>query len=95
MPIIWQDVKSWLKETTKLAIKEAEDLTYKGKIKMQIYTLSHEKEHLIFNLGSLFYTEFRKNPEFKYGEKILEIVSKIHKTEEKIKEKKEELKKEQ
>jgi hypothetical protein len=94
MPIEWKEVKSWLKDTTKLAIKEAEDLTVKGKLKMQIYTLTNEKDRLILNLGNLFYTEYKKNQTTTSNEKIIEIINKIQDIEEKIKQKKDELKKE-
>ena len=95
MPIEWDNIKTWVKDTTKIALKEAEDLTYKGKIKMQIFSLTHEKERLIIRLGELVYSDYKKNQVKTLNEKALEIIDKIQKTDEKIREKKEELKKEQ
>ncbi|MCX7785097.1 MAG: hypothetical protein N2201_02540 [candidate division WOR-3 bacterium] len=96
MPIIWEDVKTWLKDTTKLALKEAEDLTYKGKIKLQIFSLEREKDRLLQNLGEILYTEYKKHYDptkmFNLSEKMIEIINRLQKTEEKIKQKKEELK---
>ncbi len=95
MPIEWDNIKTWVKDTTKIALKEAEDLTYKGKIKMQIFSLTHEKERLIIRLGELVYSDYKKNQVKTLNEKALEIIDKIQKTDEKIREKKEGLKKEQ
>jgi hypothetical protein len=95
MPIEWDNIKTWVKDTTKIALKEAEDLTYKGKIKMQIFSLTHEKERLIIRLGELIYSDYKKNQITILNEKAMEIIDKIKKTDDKIKEKKEELKKEQ
>jgi hypothetical protein len=94
MPIEWDNIKTWVKDTTKIALKEAEDLTYKGKIKMQIFSLTHEKERLIIRLGELIYSDYKKNQITILNEKAMEIIDKIKKTDDKIKEKKEELKKE-
>jgi len=95
MPIEWDNIKTWVKDTTKIALKEAEDLTYKGKIKMQIFSLTHEKERLIIRLGELIYSDYKKNQITILNEEAMEIIDKIKKTDDKIKEKKEELKKEQ
>ncbi|MCX8014776.1 MAG: hypothetical protein N2748_02040 [candidate division WOR-3 bacterium] len=92
MPMEWEDVKNWLKDVTKLALKEAEDLTTKGKIKIEIFSLSQERERLFSQLGNLFYNEYQKHSEIKLSEKIIETINKIEKIEEKIKLKKEELK---
>lgn len=92
MPIEWHDVKNWLKDVTKLAIKEAEDLTTKGKIKIEIFSLSQERERLLTSLGSLIYNEYKKSTELKLTDKMTEIINRIDKIEEKIKLKKEELK---
>lgn len=96
MPIIWEDVKTWLKDTTKIALKEAEDLTYKGKIKLQIFSLEREKDRLLLDLGNMVYSEYKKHSEpittFNLSEKMLDIINKLQKTDEKIKQKKEELK---
>lgn len=93
MLIEWKEVKSWLKDTTKLAIKEAEDLTTKGKLKMQIYALLHEKDRLLLNLGNNLYAEYKENQTITSNENALEIINKIQKINDKIKDKKAELRK--
>lgn len=95
MPIEWDNIKTWVKDTTKIALKEAEDLTYKGKIKMQIFSLTHEKERLLMKLGEHVYLESKKDQSTTIDEKAKEIINRIKKTDENIKDKKEELKKEQ
>ncbi len=96
MPILWEDVKNWLKDKTEFALKEAEDLTYKGKIKLQLFSLEREKERLLQELGMQFYHEYQKQAEtvttITINEKMFGIINRIQKTEEKIKQKKEELK---
>jgi hypothetical protein len=62
---------------------------------MQIFSLTHEKERLIIRLGELIYSDYKKNQITILNEKAMEIIDKIKKTDDKIKEKKEELKKEQ
>jgi len=90
MPIDWNEIKTWVKDTTKIALKEAEDLSIKGKLKMEIFSLSHERDRLFLNLGKFIYTEYSNSKKVELNEKILETINKIHKTEEKIKETKEE-----
>lgn len=94
MPIDWDEIKTWVKDTTKLALKETEDLTRKGKLKMEIFTLSSEKNYLLRTLGTLLYSEYKKSKAVSLNDKMKEILDKIQKTEEKINEKKEQLKKE-
>lgn len=95
MPVDWNEVKSWVKNTTKIALRETEDLTRKGKLKMEIFTLSSEKNYLLRNLGALLYSEYKKDKEVSLSAKMKEIVDKIQKTEEKINEKRAQLKKEE
>ena len=90
MPIDWNEIKTWVKDTTKIALKEAEDLSIKGKLKMEIFSLSHERDRLFLNLGKFIYTEYSNSKKVELNEKILETINKIHKTKEKIKETKEE-----
>ncbi len=95
MPIEWENIKTWVKDTTKIALKEAEDLTIRGKLKMEIFSLTHEKERLLIKLGEHIYTGSKKETVTNIDEKAKEVIDKIKRTEEKIKDKKEELKKEQ
>ena len=90
MPIDWNEIKTWVKDTTKIALKEAEDLSIKGKLKMEIFSLSHERDRLFLNLGKFIYPEYSNCKKVELNEKILETINKIRKTEEKIKETKEE-----
>ncbi len=37
---IWDDVRVWLTDATKTALKEAEDLTRRGRLKMELMRVS-------------------------------------------------------
>ena len=95
MPIEWDNIKTWVKDTTKIALKEAEDLTYRGKIKMEIFSLTHEKERMLMKLGEHIYSEAKTGLLTTIDEKAKEIIERIKKTDEKIRQKKVDLKKEQ
>jgi hypothetical protein len=92
MPIDWNEIKSWVKNTTRIAMKEAEDLTAKGKLKMEIFSLTRQKERYLLELGKLRYQEHKKQMEFNLSSDLKILFDKIDKIEEKIKTKKEELK---
>lgn len=93
MPIDWNDIKNWVKDTTKIAMKEAEDLTAKGKLKMEIFSLTRQKERYLISLGKELYHEYKKRIEYNLSTEIKTLLDKIDKVEELIKKKKEELKK--
>lgn len=64
MKTLWDDVKDWLSDATKVAIKEAEDLTRKGKLKMEMLTLSRRIEKKMAELGGFVYHNFSNTGDF-------------------------------
>lgn len=64
MKTLWDDVKDWLSDATKVAIKEAEDLTRKGKLKMEMLALSRRIEKKMAELGGFVYDSLSKNESF-------------------------------
>lgn len=84
MPIDWNDIKNWVKDTTKIAIKEAEDLTTKGKLKMEIFSLSRQKEQLLVILGNLVLERHRRQMSIIIDEEFTGLTEKIDKLDEKI-----------
>jgi hypothetical protein len=64
MKTFWDDVKDWLSDATKVAIKEAEDLTRKGKLKMEMLALSRKIEKKMAELGGFVYHNLSKNESY-------------------------------
>lgn len=93
MPIDWNEIKTWVKDTTKIAMKEAEDLTVKGKLKMEIFSLTREKERRLTNLGNLIYTEYQSKNALNLTDDVKTLIDKITRLDDKINTKKAELKK--
>jgi hypothetical protein len=60
---IWDDVRVWLTDATKTALKEAEDLTRRGRLKMDLVRLSHELEKKMAELGVKVYGRYSKTPD--------------------------------
>ena len=60
---LWEDVRTWLSDATRTAIREAEDLTRRGRLKMEIMNLSHRIERKLTELGGLVYERFRGSSE--------------------------------
>lgn len=92
MPLDWDEVKTWFKDTTKIALKEAEELTTKGKIKMEIFSLSHKKDRLIYSIGDHIYAEYKKNMTITVSQDLLEIIDELRRVEERLRKKKDEAK---
>jgi len=89
MASLWEKVKNWLEDTTKQVLKETEDLSKKGRLKMQIGSLNREIDRKFSYLGGLIYqmiTEGRLTIE---DEKIKETIKEIEKLEKELKEKEE------
>lgn len=55
MSMLWNDVKNWLTDATKTAIKEAEDLSRRGKLKIEMFTLNRKLEKAFAELGGVVY----------------------------------------
>jgi len=60
---IWSDVRVWLGDATKTALKEAEDLTRRGRLKMDLVRLSRELEKKMADLGVKVYGRYSRTPD--------------------------------
>ncbi len=60
---IWDDVRLWMTDATKTALKEAEDLTRRGRLKMDLVRLSRELEKKMADLGVKVYGRYSKTPD--------------------------------
>ncbi|HDQ99691.1 MAG TPA: hypothetical protein ENN51_05325 [candidate division WOR-3 bacterium] len=60
---LWADVREWLSDATRSAIREAEDLTRRGKLKLEIMNLSSRLERRFAELGGRIYEQARTKPE--------------------------------
>jgi hypothetical protein len=52
---LWDDVATWLTGAAGTAIREAEDLTRRGRLKMEILGLSQQTEKAMAKLGGRVY----------------------------------------
>jgi len=59
---LWDDVRSWLTDATRTAIREAEDLSRRGRLKMEIINLSRKIEKQFCKLGGLTYDRALAEP---------------------------------
>lgn len=87
---LWDDVKKWLSDATKTAVKEAEDLTRKGKLKMEILSLNHKIEKSFAELGGFVYEKYGKKREVPFDSKIKDKFRKIKRLESQLRKKKKE-----
>ena len=85
---LWDDVKKWLSDATKTAVKEAEDLTRKGKLKMQILSLNRKIEKSFAELGGFIYETYGKKKDTPFDSKIKERFRKIKRLESQLRKKK-------
>lgn len=94
MKTLWEDVKKWLGETSQTVAKEAELLTRKGKIKLELYDLNRRLEKAFADLGGIVYDEgiARKKRGFLQSKKVVDIVEQVRKLEARREEKLLELK---
>lgn len=60
---LWDDVRLWMTDATKTALKEAEDLTRRGRLKMELVRLGHELEKKMADLGVKVYGRCSKTPD--------------------------------
>ncbi|SRR5512138_310129 len=60
---IWDDVRLWMTDATKTALKEAEDLTRRGRLKMDLARLGRELEKKMADLGVKVYGRYSKTPD--------------------------------
>ncbi len=94
MKTLWEDVKKWLGETSQTVAREAELLTRKGKIKLELFDLNRRLEKAFADLGGFVYDDgiVRKKRNFLKGKKVAETVELIKKLEALRGKKEEELK---
>ncbi len=94
MSSLWEKVKNWLEDTTKQVLKETEDLSRKGRLKMQISSLNREIDKKFSYLGGLVYQLINEGKtDIAEEEKVKEVILEIKKLEEELKLKEEEYKK--
>ncbi len=60
---LWDDVRVWLTDATRTAIREAEDLTRRGRLKMDIMNLSRKIERKMAQLGGRVYDRASTEPD--------------------------------
>jgi hypothetical protein len=59
---LWEDVREWLSDATRTAMREAEDLTRRGKLKLEIMNLSSRLERRLAEFGSRVYEDQKARP---------------------------------
>ncbi len=94
MKNLWEDVKSWLSETSQTVAREAEFLTKKGKLKLELYDLNRRLEKAFADLGGYIYDMgyVKKQRNFLRGKKTNDMIALIKKLEGQRGEKEKELK---
>jgi len=60
---LWEDVRDWLSDATRTAIREAEDLSRRGRLKVEIMNLSRRIEKKLAELGGVVYDRATREPE--------------------------------
>jgi hypothetical protein len=60
---LWDDLRLWLSDATNAAVKEAEDLTRRGHLKMELLRVSRDLEKKMAELGGLAYDRWAKSPD--------------------------------
>lgn len=60
---LWDDVRSWLTDATRTAIREAEDLSRRGRLKMEIIGLSRKIERQFCRLGGMVFEQRSAEPD--------------------------------
>lgn len=94
MSSLWEKVKNWLEDTTKQVLKETEDLSKKGRLKMQISSLNREIDKKFSYLGGLVYQMINEGKrDIAEDDRVKETINQIKKLEEELKSKEEEYKK--
>jgi hypothetical protein len=73
--IIWDDVRVWLTDATRTAMKEAEDLTRRGRLKMEMLRLNHDVERARAALGGRVHEHFAAHPDVPFA--VTDDVSKL------------------
>jgi cell division protein FtsB len=84
---LWDDVRVWLSDATKSALKEAEDLTRGGRLKMDILRLSRDIEKGLARLGGAVYDRMTKQPDASVAvdDELQQLVQEIRRLESEMK----------
>jgi len=79
MPNIWNDLVKWVQDASKVAGKEAGDLTLRGRLKLEIFDLKRKLRDNFHELGSLVYelAFLKKKEVWKTNPKIIAVVKRI------------------
>lgn len=85
---LWDSIKVWLADATDAAIKEAEDLSRRGRLKMDLLRISRETEKRLARLGSIVYGRFSKEPDapFAPNEESRKLVREVARLEAELRE---------
>lgn len=90
---LWEEMRKWLKESTKAAYEETKVLTQKGKIKFDIFTLNRRLQNKFAELGERVYELSRKKEgkeKIIQDKRITTLLKEIGKIERELKKKKKE-----
>ncbi|UCG42042.1 MAG: hypothetical protein JSU73_09140 [candidate division WOR-3 bacterium] len=60
---LWDDVRGWLTDATRTAIREAEDLSRRGRLKLDILNLSRKVDRQMAKLGGMVYDRASADPD--------------------------------
>ena len=60
---LWDDVRGWLTDATRTAIREAEDLSRRGRLKLDILNLSRRVDRQMAKLGGMVYDRAPADPD--------------------------------
>lgn len=80
---LWEDVRDWLADATRTAIQEAEDLSRRGRLKVQLMNLNRKIEKELAELGGVAYHHLNAATDqpFAQDERVGSIVERIRKLE--------------
>lgn len=89
MPIQWQEVSRWLRDTTRIAVRESKELARKGKVQYEILALRNQVTDALTELGSVVYNLARKrNPQpIMENTQVQELLSRLQELERSLKRK--------
>ena len=60
---LWDDIRGWLTDATRTARREAEDLSRRGRLKLDILNLSRKIEKQMARLGGMVYGRASADPD--------------------------------
>lgn len=80
---LWEDVRDWLADATRTAIQEAEDLSRRGRLKVELMNLNRKIEKQLAELGGVAYHHLNSATDqpFAQDERVRSIVERIRELE--------------